>query len=357
MNVVFAFVIATVIYFVGLPVPVNPAIIGYVEPNSAEAKLGIQQGDRITALDGKKVNSWQDVVMDTIVARTSVLPVTIEHDGKEQTYRLKATADNAIGLKMLNLDPRDHPQVMEVSTGSAAEKAGLKQGDHITMFAGVPIASRDQLIDLIRQRGGQTTEMRVERDNKKITLNITPTLDTENKIGRIGVMLGSDSTQVYVVQKPGPTPWHQVSDVVDKTFATIGALVHSRETGVGAKDLSGPVGIISILAAQLNTDFRLALSFLVLLNINLAIINLLPIPVLDGGHILMAIIEKIRRRPLSLKFVEVVTTGFAVLLISFMLYVTFFDIKRFPLFRAMFKGDVQIQQSAQPADSTAPDSK
>jgi regulator of sigma E protease len=295
--------------------------------------------------------------MNTIVARTSILPVTIEHDGKEQTYQLKATTDNAIGLKMLNLDPRDHPEVMEVSAASAAEKAGLEQGDHIISFAGVPIASRDQLIDLIRQRGGQITEMRVERNGGKIILNITPTLDPENKIGRIGVMLGSDSTQVYMVQKPGPSPWEQVRDVMDKTFATIGALVHSRETGVGAKDLSGPVGIISILAAQVNTDFRLALSFLVLLNINLAIINLLPIPVLDGGHILMAIIEKIRRRPLSLKFVEYTTTGFAVLLISFMLYVTFFDIKRFPLFRAMFKGDVQIQQSAQPADSTAPQSK
>ena len=107
-----------------------------------------------------------------------------------------------------------------------------------------------------------------------------------------------------------------------------------------------------MLASQVKTDYRLALSFLVLLNINLAFINLLPIPVLDGGHILMAIIEKIRRRPLSLKFVEYTTTGFAVLLISFMLYITIFgDFKRFGLFRAMFKTDVQIEQSAQPADS------
>jgi regulator of sigma E protease len=154
-----------------------------------------------------------------------------------------------------------------------------------------------------------------------------------------------------MIQRPGPTPWEQVRDVLDKTFATIGALVHSRETGVGAKDLSGPVGILSILAAQVKTDYRLALSFLVLLNINLAIINLLPIPVLDGGHILMAIIEKIWRRPLSLKFVEYTTTGFAMLLISLMLYITFFDIKRWQLFRAMFNSDVQIEQTTTPAAS------
>jgi len=100
-----------------------------------------------------------------------------------------------------------------------------------------------------------------------------------------------------------------------------------------------------------NLDYRLALSFLVLLNINLAIINILPIPVLDGGHILMSIIEKIRRRPLDIRFIEYVTTGFAVLLISFMLYVSFFDIKRIPLFRAMFNNTMQIEQSVQPAET------
>ena len=254
-------------------------------------------------------------MLNTIVARTSVMPVVIEHNGKERTCSLKATTDNGLGLKLLNLDPRDHPQVLVVDSDSPAEKAGVKLGDRIISYAGVPIASQEQLIDLIRKCGGQTNVVRVEREGKKVAMNITPTMDPSTKTGRIGVALGVDSTQVYIIQRPGPTPWQQVRDVMDKTFATIGALVHSRETGVGAKDLSGPVGIFSILAAQFKTDYRLALSFLVLLNINLAIINLLPIPVLDGGHILMAIIEKIWRRPLSLKFVEYTTTGFAMLLI------------------------------------------
>ncbi|HTA96002.1 MAG TPA: RIP metalloprotease RseP [Verrucomicrobiae bacterium] len=357
MNIVFAFAIAILIYFVGLPIAVNPAVIGYVAPNSAEAKLGIHEGDRIISVDGAKVKSWQDVMLHTIVARTNVVPVAIEHDGAEQTYQLQTMTDNAVGLKLLNLDPRDHPQVMEVMSGSAAEKGGLKQNDKIISFAGVPIASRDQFIDLIRKRGGQTNEVQVERDGKKMTLAVTPTIDPTTKIGRIGVMLGTDSTQVYIVQKPGPSPLEQVRDVFDKTFETLGALVHSKETGVGAKDLSGPIGIFSMLASQVNTDYRLALSFLVLLNINLAIINLLPIPVLDGGHILMAVIEKIRRRPLHIKLVERVTTCFVVLLLSFYVYVTFFDIKRIPLFRAMFKGDVQIQQAAQPEDSAPVKSK
>lgn len=344
MNIVFAFVLAGVIYLVGLPVAVNPSIIGYVEPGSEEAKLGIQEGDRIVSVNGERVKSWQDVSMFTILARTNVLPVVIERDEVQTTYHLTAKVHEAVGLKLLNLDPRDHPKVIEVQSDSAAEAAGLKAGDKILTFNTLPVASREQLISLIQKRGGEPTELRVQRGSEKLTLTVTPKEDPTTKVGRIGAMLGSNSTQTYVVQKPGPTPWEQVSDVFDKTIKTISALIHSKQTGVGAKDLSGPVGILTILAAQVNTDYRLALSFLVLLNVNLAILNLLPIPVLDGGHIMMAIIEKIRRRPLSQKFVEYTTTAFAVLLISFMLYVTFFDVKRFSLFRSMFKGGHQIEE-------------
>jgi regulator of sigma E protease len=352
MNVVFAFAIATIIYFVGLPVPVNPPIIGYVEPGSAEAKLGIHEGDVIKAVNGKAVNSWQEVNLNTIVARTDVIPVVIAHDGQEHSYQLKATTDNAVGLKLLNLDPRDHPEVMEVLSGTPAEKAGLKPKDVIISFAGVPVASREQLIDLIRKRGGQPTEMRVQRGTEKIALKITPIVDPGTKFGQIGVMLGADSTQVYIVQKPGPTPWENVSGVMDQTLTVISALVHSHETGVGAKDLTGPIGILTMLAVWVKTDYRLALNFLVLLNINLAIINLLPIPVLDGGHILMSLIEKIRRRPMNVKFVEYVTTAFACTLILFMLYVAAYDIKRLPLFRAMFNSNAQIEQTTAPGASS-----
>ena len=118
------------------------------------------------------------------------MPVVIEHDGKEHSYQLHATTDNAIGLKMLNLDPRDHPQVMQVMSHTPADKAGLQAKDVILSFAGVPVASREQLIDLIHKRGGQATELRVQRGAQKITLSVTPTLDPETKFGQVGVMLG-----------------------------------------------------------------------------------------------------------------------------------------------------------------------
>jgi regulator of sigma E protease len=126
----------------------------------------------------------------------------------------------------------------------------------------------------------------------------------------------------------------------------LGALIYSKQTGVKASDLSGPVGIFGMLAIQVKTDWRLALNFMVLLNINLAILNLLPIPVLDGGHIILALVERIRRKPISVKFIEWTTTAFAVLLISFMLYVTFFDLKRVPLFKSLLQRDTQIEQGS-----------
>jgi regulator of sigma E protease len=353
MNVIFAFCIATVIYFTGLPVTINPPIIGYVEPNSAEAKLGIQEGDQITAVDGTEVSSWEAVQNATVFARTNVIPVTIERHGAKQTYQLTTTISDVIGLKVLNLDPRDHPLVQDVVAGSPAEKAGIKSGDEIVSVAKVPVFGREHFIKVIQGRPLLPTELVLKRNGERVTLTVTPRLDESTKKGLIGAALTTSSATVYHVQRPGPTPWAQITDVLQKTVNTFGALIHSKQTGVGAKDLSGPVGIFAILAAQVSTDYRLALSFLVLLNINLAMINLLPLPVLDGGHIAMSLLEWVRRRPLNVRFVEYTTTVFAVLLISFMLYVTYYDLKRLPLFKSLFKREMQVDQPEPTPDAPA----
>jgi regulator of sigma E protease len=347
MNVVFAFAIAGLIYFVGLPVPVNPSIIGYVEPGSPEAKLGIQEGDTIVAVNGKPVSSWEDVYKSTAVALTNVLPVAVKHEGKTNTYLLKAEVGGGLlEVKMLNLGPRDLLIAKEVIAGSAAEKAQIQVGDEILDFAGARISSRSQLTNLSQVCAGRATPIVVQRGDKAVTLMVTPATEMTAEKGRLGLAFGFGK-DVYLLQHP--TPWAQISDDLEQMKDTLSALFHSRTSGVKASDLSGPVGIISILALKVNTDYRLALDFLVMLNINLAIINLLPIPVLDGGHIMMAVVERIRRKPMDIRVVEYTTTVFALLLISFMLYVTFFDFKRFPLIRVLFSQETQIEQHEKPA--------
>lgn len=354
MNIVFGFFIAGVIYFTGLPVLVDPPFIGHVDPKSPEAAMGIQAGDKVVAIEGKAVKSWPEVQEVAALARTNVLTVTIERNGTRKDYRLATELNPVFGLKMLALEPRGHPEVLEVLAGQAGEEAGLKLNDVIVSFAHVPISSREQLISLIEKRPGESTDMVVERGDQKVTVKVTPRLNPATQKGRIGVALGNSSTTVYQVQRPGPTPWAHMSEVWNKTIGVLGALVHSKQTGVGVKDLSGPPGILAILAAYINTDYRLALSFLVLLNVNLAVLNLLPVPVLDGGHILMALIERIRRRPLSVKFVEYTTTAFACLLIFFMVYVSFNDFKRIAAFKSLFQSETKIESSETPASTAAP---
>ena len=216
------------------------------------------------------------------------------------------------------------------------------------MFAQVPLFGREQFIGLVGKCAGQTKDIVIKRNGARLTLKVTPKHDPGAKAGRVGVEIGSGNP-VYRVEHL--TPWAQISIVMERTISTFSALAHSKQTGVGLKDLSGPPGILALLAYYVNTDWRLALSFLVLLNINLAIINLLPIPVLDGGHIVMALVERVFGRALPHRLVEYVTTTFAFLLIGFMLYVSWNDVQRWSLFRSMFKQQVTIenQQSPSPA--------
>ena len=194
--------------------------------------------------------------------------------------------------------------------------------------------------------------MIVKRGDDEKKLRIVP----RNNLGKgqIGVILTSDTTQVYRVRKPGPTPWENITGVTDLMVRTLSALWHHEKTGIGAKDLSGPVGILAMLGAMVKTDYRLALNFLVLLNVNLAILNMLPIPVLDGGHTVMGLIEGIFRRKIPVIIQTVLTYIFAILLILLMLFVSFHDIyERSDIFIDMFNSDTEVQAPADPSPTAS----
>ena len=192
MNVVFGIVIAFLLWGVGIPVQVNPPIIGYVDPGSPEAKLGIQPGDEILSVDGKPISSWHDVQETTILARSTNLAVVIARQGKfTNTYELTTVVSEALGLKVLNLDPRDHPVIKNVRADSPAEAAGLKAGDEILMFAQVPLHGADQFIKLVQKCPGETKDIVVKRDGQRTTLKVTPRMDGSAKVGRIGAEIGT----------------------------------------------------------------------------------------------------------------------------------------------------------------------
>ncbi|MBN8247988.1 MAG: RIP metalloprotease RseP [Verrucomicrobia bacterium] len=343
MNVVFAFVIASVIWMIGLPVLVNPAIIGRVDPESPEGKLGIQAGDRIVAVSGNPVKSWQDINLEVITALTNVVPVTFQRAGRDFTVSLPTKRSETLGLKWLDLEPQEKPVVGLIQPGMPAAQAGLEVGDKFLSFDGVYVLNQEHLTELIKKGEGRPCAVVIERNGAKQQLTLTPVYDPQEKRGRIGIGFAGGH---YEVQRPGPTPVAQVQDVLRLMGKTFTALFHSKETGVSAKDMSGPVGILGKLAVDVKTDYRLALNFMVMLNINLALLNLLPLPVLDGGHVLMALYEILTRRRVGVRFQEYATTAFAVLLISFMLYVTFYDVRRAPIFGHLLRQKSVVEMPA-----------
>jgi regulator of sigma E protease len=205
---------------------------------------------------------------------------------------------------------------------------------------GVPILSADQLRGIIGSRADQLTEVKVLRNGQPVIVKVTPQiLEPKAKRAQMGVSLGDE------VVRPGPTPLDQIWESLQMMGYTAKALFHHKETGVGLGDLSGPVGIVGGLWAMIAYGgVRSGLWLAVVLNVNLAVLNLLPVPVLDGGHILFAAIEWVRRKPLNARLINATQTAFAALIITFMLYVTFHDFQRF--FPAKLKTRISEPASA-----------
>jgi regulator of sigma E protease len=206
--------------------------------------------------------------------------------------------------------------VGRVTPASPAEKAGLQPEDQLVALNKTPILTYPQLSDMLRANLGKTVELSVLRAGETRTVSLeTP------KSADLGLAIKSEVTILH------PNPVEQISDCVTKTFRTLWALINPR-SDINASHLSGPIGIIDNFIAVSRAGLPLALWFTILVNVNLAIFNLLPIPVLDGGQMLFATIGRLRGRPLPVSFIMTAQSVFLVLLFSMVLYVSVFDVRR-----------------------------
>ena len=327
-NVVFAFVLATVVWIVGKPSSLQErsAVVGYVATNSPALALGLVPGDELVAVDGQPVANWQQVVEKTALGpgREVVLRFRPVGGAGEREISV-ATEKTDLGVWMLpGIDGIDPCQVASVYPHSGAEAAGLQPGDQLLRFDGHDVYSRAHLSQMVETAAGRPALIEFRRDGETRSAEVESTYDEKLARHLIGIQFNTLADLDYAALSH-PTPWAQVRGHALSIFDFLRALVTPATSGAAAEAVGGPVLILMMLWLMLKSSFILAVWFTGFLNVNLAIINLLPLPLLDGGHVAMNLWAGITRRPVSPRFIAALANAFAALFIALFLTLTFRD--------------------------------
>jgi len=304
--------------------------VGFVEPESAAYAEGLRIGDKVVAVNGAPVRSWRDV--QTSAALEKEVALTVRSPGVTEAREIPlVTTDGEKGIRFLaGITGCDLCQVLRVTKGMPAESVGMLSGDVVTEFAGVRVLSRGHLTSLVAEHQGRETTMKVQRqaDEGVVELDVTvkPVYDEKHEKARIGIEFNPMAFEHDTIIHP--RPMEQIRDHASMIVRVLHALVTPKQAKTASKAVGGPVMIIVYYWTVVKMSIMLAVSFTCLLNVNLAILNLLPIPVLDGGHIVFSIWELIFRKPVSPKLVNALVNVFAVLLIGVMILLSVRDLDR-----------------------------
>lgn len=343
-SVLLAVVCAFIISFVGRPVQEaeTSTIVGYVAADSPASKADIRPGDIIEEVDGKAVTKFSgigstSIKWQIITSTNDVINIKLKR-GEEilnkevLAVRRETKVYQRESLKQINVYPLQTAFVGYVMPGSPAEEAGIQVNDIIETVNGDKIYNPAIISDKVRESDGQPLEFSVLRGDKKMAISVTPARPSQHPEKEPPLMLGVrwDPSGISTIAYPGPV--EQMKSAVNTMANTLGALFN-KNSDIKPQHLSGPANIMRMyyMLFESENGWRLALWFSVVFNVNLAILNMLPIPVLDGGHITLAIVEGIRKKPLNPGILVKLQGACGMALIGFMLYVTFFDVQDFSL--------------------------
>jgi regulator of sigma E protease len=328
VNLIFPIVLLTV-YFVaiGIPYPAyqdKPLQVMGVPPNSPAAAAGLKSGDTIVALDGEQKPTWEEAekVLSKVTAG-SKLSMEVENGGAKRTVvetvdQKELDQPERLLERLLGYAPI-RPLLEDVAPGYPAQRTGLRENDAIVAVNGQPIQWWGEFTERIRGSNGKPLSLDVQRDGQVVHLVVTPQSATNERgetIYQIGAATHEDTAYKRVSFPEGAKYAGIVTvEKIKETAGIVGKLFSGR---VSLKQLQGPVGI-SRAAGQAAKKGPLAIiSLMVLISVNLGILNLLPIPILDGGHILLLGIEGVLRRDMSMAFKErFVQVGLVFLLVVF----------------------------------------
>ncbi len=312
--------------------------IGWVDPSGPAWKAGLRPGDVITEVDGHKVTTFvppaQDSVTWRIVTSTGTnIAVTYLRDGKEAhaypaVYKRPTEWHERKALRQILIASSHRAIIYDVATNSPAALAGLQKDDEIIAVNSEKIYNAEAVHYIAESMtNGAPTAVRltIRRGNEELEKSIVPVrpIQPADSKPSFGILAWLGNTNVAMTY---PLPGEQIKASVGQIVGTLRALF-AKKSDIGVQQLGGAVMIIRVYKNLFESEqgWRLVLWFSVVMNVNLAMLNLLPLPVLDGGHITLALLEVVRRRPVSGKILQYIQTGFAVALIAFMLFIAFFD--------------------------------
>jgi regulator of sigma E protease len=328
MNIVLAVVVMTLVLYQGAEMPAyeeEPPVVGNVVEDSAAERVGIEIGERIVSVEGQPTDTWADLFVQVMPRADRMISVEVR-DLAGSTRTIQMTPDSQTDFEMgdLGVGPVVEPQIRSVSPGEPADIAGFQPDDVIEALEGQHVSSQE-LIERINLSAGQSIRITVRRGDSRRDIDVVPAL-----VGDVGLIGVSISPFVVRIVDPGFVEAFQLSleqnyEWSGLIFQTLAGLFTAQTS---PRQLVGPVGIAQLSGGAAELGMVALFSLLSMISLNLGILNLLPIPVLDGGHIVIMALEGVSRRDFSMRIKErMLLVGF-VLLMMLMVTVVYNDLTR-----------------------------
>ena len=332
MNVVLALILHAAVLTLGVKVPayqLEPPVVRIVEKNSPGAEAGFQPGDRILSINGQATPQWQDAEFLFAMNARERLDVEVERNGERIHLSVTPRAENKYDMGEVGLQPGVpvEPRIVTIVPGDPADRAGLKAGDVILSVAGTPIRAYPQ--DIFREFVAAITaaapgpfEVGYERNGKVGTTRISPRRDADGS-WKVGVQVTADLAEVvqrFPLSRAFVESWRRVRKDFHTTLSILGRLFRGKAS---LRSMSGPIDIAKFSGAEARRGAVPLVALMAAISLQLGIFNLLPIPVLDGGHLFLLCLEGAARRDFSLRVKErILQVGFLMILaiISVVLY-------------------------------------
>jgi regulator of sigma E protease len=337
MNFLLPFLFLPIVFLIGISVPAyleSAPVVGYVEPNSAASKAGFEKGDVVKEINGKAIKSWRDLNITFQSNPDIPLTVVVNRNGTTKSIEFKSSPSSQ-GVVEVGISEPLEAKIGDVIEGSPAAQSGaLRKGDQILAANGKKITDWYQMSSIIRDSGEKEISLLVKRGDKQFNVSLIPKIIEGGTYPAIGIT----PEREQLLKKYGfidaiiegiKEAAKLIFEVTVLLFSFLFKLITGKiSLGTAGKSLAGPLLIAKVSGSAAESGLASLMQFTAFISINLAIINLFPIPMLDGGHVLYLAIESIKRKPLSQRTLEISQRIGFTLLIFIMFVAIFNDITR-----------------------------